>query len=70
MSNYRIKIKINDYFPKIDAIPFENYICIISCNNIFSKIKLTEYKYQYFQNNFKLQKNTDLLFNIKLPNNL
>ena len=70
MSNYRIKIKINDYFPKIDAIPFENYICIISCNNIFSKIKLTEYKYQYFQNNFKLQKNTDLLFNIKLINYL
>ncbi len=70
MANYRITIKINDYFPKIDAIPFDNYICVISCNNMSSKIKLTEYKYQYYQNNFKLQKNTDLLFNIKLINYL
>ena len=70
MANYRITIKINDYFPKIDAIPFDNYICEITCNNLSSKIKLTEYKYQYFQNIFKLQKNTDLLFNIKLINYL
>ena len=70
MSNYQIKIKINDYFPKIDAIPFDNYICVITCNNMHSKIKLTEYKYQYFQNIFKLQKNMDLLFNIKIINYL
>ena len=70
MSNYRIKVKINDYFPKIDAIPFEYYICVISCNNSYSKIKLTEFKYQFFQHTFKLMKNTDLLFNIKLINYL
>ena len=40
MTNYVIKVKINDYFPKIDAIPFDNYICVISCNNSYSKIKL------------------------------
>ena len=66
MSKYKIKVKINDYFPKIDAIPFENYICLISCNNCYSKIKLTEYKYQFFQHSFELIKNTDMLFNIKL----
>ena len=70
MSNYRIKVKINDYFPKIDAIPFENYLCIISCNNSYSNIKLTEYKYQFFQHTFKLIKNTDILFKIKLINYL
>ena len=56
MSNYQIKIKINDYFPKIDAIPYDNYICIISCNSCYSKIKLTEHKYQIFQHNFRLSK--------------
>ncbi len=70
MSNYLIKVKISDYFPKIDAIPFEYYICVISCNNYYSKIKLTEFKYQFFQHTFKLMKNTDLLFNIKLINYL
>ena len=70
MSYYRIKVKINDYFPKIDAIPFDHYICVISCNTSYSKIKLSEFKNQYFQHNFKLIKNTDLLFNIKLINYL
>jgi len=70
MTNYVIKVKINDYFPKIDAIPFDNYICVISCNNSYSKIKLSEYKYKYFKHTFKLIKNIDLLFNIKLINYL
>ena len=70
MSYYRFKVKINDYFPKIDAIPFDYYICVISCDNASSKIKLSEYKYQYFQHAFKLTKNTDLLFNFKLINYL
>ena len=70
MSNYRIKVKINDYFPKIDAIPFDYYICIISCNNSYSKIKLTQFKHQFFQHIIKLTKNKDLLFNIKLINYL
>ena len=68
MSNYRIKVKINDYFPKIDAIPFDNYICVISCNTSYSKIKLSEFQNEYFQHNFNIIKNTDLLFNIKLVN--
>jgi len=70
MTNYTVKVKINDYFPKIDAIPFDNYICVISCNNSYSKIKLSEYNYQYFKHTFKLIKNTDLLFNVKLINYL
>lgn len=68
MTNFRIKVKINDYFSKIDAIPYDNYICVITCNNSYSIIKLTEHKHQIFQHSYKLVKNTDLLFNFKLIN--
>ena len=68
MSNYRVKIKINDFFPKIDAIPYDDFICLISCNNYFSRIKLTEYENQQFKFDLKIIKNTDLLFTIKLIN--
>ena len=68
MTNFRIKVKINDYFSKIDAIPYDNYICVITCNNCYSIIKLTEHNYQIFQHSYKLIKNMDLLFNLKLIN--
>ena len=70
MSNYRVKIQINDYFPKIDAIPYDDFICLISCNNYYSRIKLTEYQSQQFKFDLKIIRNTDLLFNIKLINYL
>ena len=65
---YRVKIKINDFFPKIDAIPYDDFICLISCNNYYSRIKLTEYENQQFKFDLKIIKNTDLLFNVKLIN--
>ena len=68
MTNFRIKVKINDYFSKIDAIPYDNFICVITCNNCYSIIKLTEHNYQIFQHSYKLIKNMDLLFNLKLIN--
>ena len=68
MSNYRVKIKINDFFPKIDAIPYDDFICLISCSNYYSRIKLTEYESQQFKFDLKIIKNTDLLFTIKLIN--
>ena len=68
MSNYRVKIKINDFFPKIDAIPYDDFICLISCSNFYSRIKLTEYESQQFKFDLKIIKNTDLLFTIKLIN--
>ena len=68
MANYRIKIKINDYFPKIDAIPFDDYICNISCNNYNNNMKLTEYTNKIFQFDFNSNINKDLLFRIKLIN--
>ena len=68
MSNYRVKIKINDYFPKIDAIPYDDFICLISCNNYHSRIKLTEYENHQFKFDLKIIKNVDLLFTIKVIN--
>ena len=68
MANYRIKIKINDYFPKIDAIPFDNYICSISCNNYNTYLKITEYTNKIFQFDFNSNINKDLIFRIKLIN--
>ena len=70
MSNYRVKIKISDYFPKIDAIPYDDFICLISCNNYYSRIKLTEHGNQLLKFDLKILRNTDLLFNIKLINYL
>lgn len=68
MDNYRIKIKINDYFPKIDAIPFDDYICSISFNNFNNNIKITEYTNKIFQFDFNSNIKKDLLFRIKLIN--
>ena len=70
MSNYRVKIKISDYFPKIDAIPYDDFICLVSCNNYYSRIKLTEHRNQLLKFDLKILRNTDLLFNIKLINYL
>ena len=70
MSNYRVKIKISDYFPKIDAIPYDDFICLVSCNNYYSRIKLTEHGNQLLKFDLKILRNTDLLFNIKLINYL
>ena len=70
MSNYRVKIKISDYFPKIDAIPYDDFICLVTCNNYYSRIKLTEHGNQLLKFDLKILRNTDLLFNIKLINYL
>ena len=30
MITCKITIKIKDYFPKVDTIPYQNYICLFS----------------------------------------
>ena len=39
-----LTIKINDYYPKIGKLTYNNYNCIISCNNNQSTIPLKEIK--------------------------
>ena len=38
MITCRITIKIKDYFPKTDTIPYENYICIFSYSDYEDQI--------------------------------
>jgi hypothetical protein len=43
-----LTIKINEYYPKIDEIPYHDYDCIISNNNNQSTIPLKEIKTNIF----------------------
>ena len=36
--NCIITLKINDYFPKIDSIPYENFVCLFTYGDFFGKI--------------------------------
>ena len=66
MINCILKVKINDFFPKIDAIPYKDLIFIIKYNNSYSKIKVIEKDIQFFQHSLQIQNNTDLKLKIKL----
>ena len=37
-----ITLKINDYYPKIDSIPYENFICLFTYGDFFVKIPLIQ----------------------------
>ena len=38
MITCKLTIKIKDYFPKIDTIPYENYICLFTCGDYEDQI--------------------------------
>ena len=61
-----LKIKLNDYFPKIDAIPYNNYICLLKYNNFISKIIISERNNQLFIHKITIMNKADLLLNIQL----
>ena len=66
MTNLLLKVKIKKYFPKLEAIPYNNFICLMICNNYFSEIKLSEIKSKIFSYTSKEMNNSDLLLKIKL----
>ena len=66
MSSFFIIMKIKDYLPKIDYIPFYNYTCIISCNNVFARIKLINKNLDFFESKVYVIDNCDMIFKIKL----
>ena len=37
-----ITLKIKDYFPKIETIPYENFVCLFTYEDFFGKIPLIE----------------------------
>ena len=40
--NCIITLKINDYYPKLDSIPYENFICIITNNDFKQTLSLSK----------------------------
>ena len=60
-----IKIKIDDYYPKIGRIPFDDINCIISDDNDKTIIPLKEIEKIYFIKKSKVF-NSDLIYTIKI----
>ena len=65
MSICSITIKIKDYFPKIESIPFKNYVCHISNGDTESEIPLTEKDFKICQN-IKKFVNEDIKYKLLL----
>ena len=63
MNYFTVLIKIKDFFPKFEAIPFDNYLCIFTNNEFEGRISLTQYKYQYIKHEIK-DINTDIKYKI------
>jgi len=60
-----IKIKIDDYYPKIGRIPIDDYNCIISDDNDKAIIPLKEIEQKFFIKKAKVF-NSDLVYTIKI----
>ena len=65
MSNCQITIKINDIFPKIDSLSYDDCKCLISIRNYTSEIYLSNYMNEFFNHQPKII-NSDLIYKIKL----
>ena len=67
MKSCSITFKIKDYFPKIDTIPFEEYVCIIINKDFNEKIPLIEKDYNTCQHQIN-NVNSDLKYKLHLVN--
>ena len=43
--NCIITLKINDYFPKLESIPYQNFVCLFTYKDFIGKIPLSQYYY-------------------------
>ena len=57
MSNCQITIKINDIFPKIDSLSYDDCKCLISIRNYTSEIYLSNYMNEFFNHQPKIISN-------------
>ena len=53
MSSCTITTKIKDYYPKIDSIPYKNYICLFTCGENEGQIPLVCRPNDNFQHQIK-----------------
>ena len=53
MSTCTVIIKIKDYFPKIDSIPYQNYICLFTSGDNEGQIPLVSQENESYQHQIK-----------------
>ena len=53
MLTCRLTIKIKDYFPKTDSIPYSNYICLFTCGEYQGQIPFLPDESKYLQHQIK-----------------
>ena len=63
MNCFTVLIKIKDFFPKFEKIPFDNYLCIFTNNEFEGRISLMQYEYQYIKHEIK-DINSDIKYKI------
>ena len=67
MRSCEITFKIKDYFPKIDTIPFEEYVCIFINGDFSEKISLIEKDFNTCKHQIN-SVNSDLKYKIHIVN--
>lgn len=63
--NCIVTLKINDYFPKIDSIPYENFVCLFTYGDFFGKIPLIKKSNNICKHEIETI-NSDLKYNIHI----
>ena len=53
MSTCTVIIKIKDFFPKIDTIPYQNFICLFTCGENEGQIPLVSQENESYQHQLK-----------------
>ena len=53
MSTCTIIIKVKDYFPKIDSIPYQNYICLFTSGENEGQVPLISQENESYQHQIK-----------------
>ena len=63
--NCIVTLKINDYYPKLDTIPYENFICLFTYGDFFGKIPLIKKTNNICKHEIGLI-NSDIKYNIHI----
>ena len=62
-----IKIIIKDYFPKWKSIPYENFVCLINCdNNLISQLRFSELSENNYINHKIDNFNSNVIYNFHI----
>jgi len=68
MSNYLISFKIKDYNPKLDSIPFKDYLCVLINGDFQIRLPLICKDYSFSKHELK-NTNSDIFYKISLFDN-